>query len=125
MIDSLNDWLTKHFIVFVILFFTLAFILICSYLIYGQKNYYYETAPIIYEITDKEVNKTVSYHIVNKVMVPKYHTNYYFICEDLKIKVSYGVYSDYDINDKIVLTEKTKYLKEDNSIVDISYEFNN
>lgn len=58
-------------------------------------------------------------------MVPKYHTNYYFIWEDLKIKVSYGVYSDYDINDKIVLTEKTKYLKEDNSIVGISYEFNN
>ena len=120
------DWLEERYlIIFIIAFFTVIPILICCFFISKEKNYYYETSPIIYEVTDKDTDRIVFYHRINNRMVPTYNTHYYLICEDNKIEVSYEVYSEYNTGDKIVLTKKTKYLTENNSIVNISYEFNN
>lgn len=124
--SKIIDWLEKrYFIIFIITLFTVIPILICCLIVSKEKNYYYETSPIIYEVTSKDTDRTVFYHRINNITVPTYNTNYYLICEDNKIEVSYEVYSEYNISDKIVLTKKTKYLTENNSIVNISYEFNN
>ena len=88
-----------------------------------QSRFYYTNEPMIIEVTDKRHWTTTTMVHSGKVIVPQIHHHYSISSDEYEISVDSHVYDSTEIGDRIVVDCICKYLKEDDSLVKIMYEY--
>ena len=99
-------------------------ICITTVFIQYQSRFYYTSKPMIIEVTDKRHWTTTTIVHAGKAMIPQTHHHYSISSDEYEMSVDSHVYESTKIGDRIVVDCTYKYLKEDDSLVEITYEYN-
>lgn len=123
MWEKIKDWCYWHegFVTFI-------FACICSLLIVGgllkyESQFYLQEETMIVEVTEMNEWTTKQNVLVGKVIVPRTQYHYQLICGDIDFKVDSTVYASISVGDRIIINCKYKYRKDNNALVDASYEY--
>ena len=117
------DWCSWHEgIVFTVIIIILSIGVIAGLIKY-QSRFYYTNEPMIIEVTDKRHWTTTTMVHSGKVIIPQIHNHYSISSDKYEISVDSHVYDSTEIGDRIVVDCICKYLKEDDSLVKIMYEY--
>ena len=79
---------------------------------------------MIIEVTDKRHWTTTTIIHAGKAMIPQTHHHYSISSDEYEMSVDSHVYKTTKIGDRIVVDCIYKYLKKDDSLVEITYEYN-
>ena len=117
------DWCSWHEgIVFTVIIIVLSIGITAGFIKY-QSRFYYTNEPMIIEVTDKRHWTTTTMVHSGKVIVPQIHHHYSISSDEYEMSVDSHVYKSTKIGDRIVVDCIYKYLKEDDSLVKIMYEY--
>lgn len=117
------DWCSWHEgIVFTVIIIILSIGVIAGLIKY-QSRFYYTNEPMIIEVTDKRYWTTTTMVHSGKVIIPQTHHHYSISSDEYEISVDSNVYNSIEIGDRVVVNCICKYLKEDDSLVKIMYEY--
>lgn len=117
------DWCSWHEgIVLTVIIIVLSMGIAAGFVKY-QSRFYYTNEPMIIEVTDKRHWTTTTIVPVGKVMVPQTRHHYSISSDEYEMSVDSHVYDSTEIGDRIVVDCIYKYLKEDGSLVKITYEY--
>lgn len=121
--ESFCDWCSWHEgIVFTVIIIILSISITAGFIKY-QSRFYYTNEPMIIEVTDKRHWTTTTMVHSGKVMIPQTHHHYSISSDEYEISVDSHVYDSTEIGDRVVVNCICKYLKEDDSLVKIMYEY--
>ena len=121
--ESFCDWCSWHEgIVFTVVIIVLSIGITAGFIKY-QSRFYYTNEPMIIEVTDKQHWTTTTMIHSGKVMIPKTNHHYSISSDEYEISVDSHVYNSTEIGDRVVVDCICKYLKEDDSLVKIMYEY--
>lgn len=101
---------------------------ICAFIVVGlmlqyESQFYTTEETMIVEVTDMRDWTSTQMIPAGKVLVPRKRHHYELTCGDCAISVDSAVYTSTSIGDRIIINCKYKYRKDNNALVDESYEY--